>query len=110
MNKQLILAATAVLLACSPLHAEQMWPFSSKKKKAAKAVKKEDKFDKAVKGARKGSGLFDYYLTKTGELLLAVTPRNLKASYLLANRISEISQNSNFVAGQMLGDPFMVRD
>lgn len=101
MNKQLILAATAVLLACSPLHAEQMWPFSSKKKKAAKvektdSVKKEDKFDKAVKGARKGSGLFDYYLTKTGELLLAVTPRNLKASYLLANRISEISQNSNF--------------
>ena len=114
MNKQLILAATAVLLACSPLHAEQMWPFSSKKKKAAKvektdSVKKEDKFDKAVKGARKGSGLFDYYLTKTGELLLAVTPRNLKASYLLANRISEISQNSNFVAGQMLGDPFMIR-
>ena len=65
MNKQLILAATAVLLACSPLHAEQMWPFSSKKKKAAKvektdSVKKEDKFDKAVKGARKGSCLFDY--------------------------------------------------
>ena len=104
MNKQLILAATAVLLACSPLHAEQMWPFSSKKKKAAK-VEKTD----SVKGARKGSGLFDYYLTKTGELLLAVTPRNLKASYLLANRISEISQNSNFVAGQMLGDPFMIR-
>ena len=56
-----------------------------------------------------GSGLFDYYLTKKGELLLAVTPRNLKASYLLANRISEISQNSNFVAGQMLNDPFMIR-
>ncbi len=114
MNKQLILAATAVLLACSPLHAEQMWPFSNKKKKAAKiektdSVKKEDKFDKAVKGAQKGSGLFDYYLTKKGELLLAVTPRNLKASYLLANRISEISQNSNFVAGQMLNDPFMIR-
>ena len=114
MNKQLILAATAVLLACSPLHAEQMWPFSSKKKKAAKiektdSVKKEDKFDKAVKDAQKGSGLFDYYLTKKGELLLAVTPRNLKANYLLANRISEISQNSNFVAGQMLGDPFMIR-
>ncbi len=114
MNKQLILAATAVLLACSPLHAEQMWPFSNKKKKAAKiektdSVKKEDKFDKTVKGAQKGSGLFDYYLTKKGELLLAVTPRNLKASYLLANRISEISQNSNFVAGQMLNDPFMIR-
>lgn len=114
MNKQLILAATAVLLACSPLHAEQMWPFSNKKKKAAKiektdSVKKEDKFDKAVKGAQKGSGLFDYYLTKKGELLLAVTPRNLKASCLLANRISEISQNSNFVAGQMLNDPFMIR-
>ena len=114
MNKQLILAATAVLLACSPLHAEQMWPFSNKKKKAAKiektdSVKKEDKFDKAVEGAQKGSGLFDYYLTKKGELLLAVTPRNLKASYLLANRISEISQNSNFVAGQMLNDPFMIR-
>ena len=114
MNKQLILAATAVLLACSPLHAEQMWPFSNKKKKAAKiektdSVKKEDKFDKAVKGAQKGSGLFDYYLTKKGELLLAVTPRNLRASYLLANRISEISQNSNFVAGQMLNDPFMIR-
>lgn len=73
------------------------------------SVKKEDKFDKAVKGAQKGSGLFDYYLTKKGELLLAVTPRNLKANYLLANRISEISQNSNFVAGQMLGDPFMIR-
>lgn len=114
MNKQLILAATAVLLACSPLHAEQMWPFSNKKKKAAKiektdSVKKEDKFDKAVKDAQKGSGLFDYYLTKKGELLLAVTPRNLKANYLLANRISEISQNSNFVAGQMLNDPFMIR-
>lgn len=114
MNKQLILAATAVLLACSPLHAEQMWPFSNKKKKAAKiektdSVKKEDKFDKVVKGAQKGSGLFDYYLTKKGELLLAVTPRNLKANYLLANRISEISQNSNFVAGQMLNDPFMIR-
>lgn len=114
MNRRLILAVTAVLLACSPLHAEQIWPFSRKKKKMeqtekADSVKKEDKFDKAVKGAQKGSGLFDYYLTKKGELLLAVTPRNLKSSYLLANRISEISQNSNFVAGQMLGDPFMIR-
>lgn len=114
MNKKLILAVTAVLLACSPLQAEQIWPFSRKKKKMeqtekADSVKKEDKFDKAVKGAQKGSGLFDYYVTKKGELLLAITPRNLKGSYLLANRVSEISQNTNFVAGQMLGEPFMIR-
>lgn len=104
----------AALLACGSLQAAQMWPASRKKKRAEKvekadSVKGKDKFDEAVKEARKGCGLFDYYLTKNGELLLAVTPRNLKANYLLANRISEISQNSNFVAGQMLGDPFMIR-
>ena len=114
MNRKLILAVAAVLLACSPLQAEQIWPFSRKKKKMeqiekADSVKKEDKFDKAVKGAQKGSGLFDYYVTRKGELLLAITPRNLKGSYLLANRVSEISQNTNFVAGQMLGEPFMIR-
>lgn len=114
MNKRLILTLTALLLAAGPLHAGQMWPFSKKKKKAAAiettdSVKKEDKFDKAIKDAQSGRGLFDYYLTKNGELLLAITPRNLRSSYLLANRVSQISQNSHFVAGQMLGDPFMIR-
>lgn len=83
----------------------------SKKNKAkteqAEPEKKKDKFADAIEKATPHDGVFKAWVTPKNELLLEITPKNLENLYLLANRVSETSNSSNFTAGEMLGDPFM---
>lgn len=71
--------------------------------------KKTDKYAEAVKDATVYEGLFKIYRTKKGEIYFEVTPKNLGPLYLLANRVSETSDDSNFTSGEMVDDPFMFR-
>ena len=89
---------------------------SKKKKKKAKTEQtatppapKESAFDKQVKGAKHLPGVIDAYYTPKGTLMWAIQARNLDKIYLIANRLSETSAPTDFVAGQMIDDPFMVR-
>ena len=70
-------------------------------------AKKKDKFADAIQKATPHDGVFKAWVTPKNELLLEITPKNLENLYLLANRVSETSNSSNFTAGEMLGDPFM---
>ena len=70
---------------------------------------KESAFDKQVKGAKHLPGVIDAYYTPKGTLMWAIQARNLDKIYLIANRLSETSAPTDFVAGQMIDDPFMVR-
>ena len=70
-------------------------------------AKKKDKFADAIQKATPHDGGFKAWVTPKNELLLEITPKNLENLYLLANRVSETSNSSNFTAGEMLGDPFM---
>ncbi|WP_294178775.1 zinc-dependent metalloprotease [uncultured Coprobacter sp.] len=70
-------------------------------------AKKKDKFADAIQKATPHDGVFKAWVTPKNELLLEITPKNLDNLYLLANRVSETSNSSNFTAGEMLGDPFM---
>ena len=70
-------------------------------------AKKKDKFADAIQKATPHDGVFKAWVTHKNELLLEITPKNLENLYLLANRVSETSNSSNFTAGEMLGDPFM---
>ena len=94
----------------------QAFPFKKKKKKKAKTEQttpppapKESAFDKQVKGAKFLPGVIDAYYTPKGTLMWAIQARNLDKIYLLANRLSETSAANDFVAGQMIGEPFMIR-
>lgn len=94
----------------------QAFPFKKKKKKKAKTEQttpppapKESAFDKQVKGAKFLPGVIDAYYTPKGTLMWAIQARNLDKIYLLANRLSETSATNDFVAGQMIGEPFMIR-
>ena len=70
-------------------------------------AKKKDKLADAIQKATPHDGVFKAWVTPKNELLLEITPKNLENLYLLANRVSETSNSSNFTAGEMLGDPFM---
>lgn len=93
----------------------QAFPFKKKKKKAkteqtaTPPAPKESAFDKQVKGAKYLPGVIDAYYTPKGTLMWAIQARNLDKIYLIANRLSETSAPTDFVAGQMINDPFMVR-
>ena len=112
MRKILLAVVALSLLAGSTA---QAFPFKKKKKKAkteqtaTPPAPKESAFDKQVKGAKHLPGVIDAYYTPKGTLMWAIQARNLDKIYLIANRLSETSAPTDFVAGQMINDPFMVR-
>ena len=112
MRKILLAVVALSLLAGSTA---QAFPFKKKKKKAkteqtaTPPAPKESAFDKQVKGAKHLPGVIDAYYTPKGTLMWAIQARNLDKIYLIANRLSETSAPTDFVAGQMIDDPFMIR-
>lgn len=70
---------------------------------------KPDKYAKTIKDAERIDGLFTVFLTKKGDVIFEVARRNIGPLYLLANRMTETSDDANFTSGEMLGDPLMFR-
>lgn len=81
------------------------------KKNAAVALPtpKVDDWSKAVKGARQYKGMFTAYLNKEGKLYFELADSVYSRDYILSNRIARTSNTHDFVAGQMVNTPLLVR-
>jgi hypothetical protein len=80
-----------------------------KKKKKKDEVKKELKSElqkKMEECSVQSSGLFDLY-HKDNKVYVLITPENIDKQYLFANRVSALSNNVDYSAGQMTLDPFI---
>lgn len=111
-SKSLLLLLLASLTVADVSAAAEMGIFKKKKKnktEKVEPVKQKDKFEKATDGATAYNGMFKAYITKKGELLIQVTKDNLEVPYLMANRLSNTSENATFNAGEMIGEPFMFK-
>lgn len=82
-----------------------------KDKKAAALASsvKTDDYTKATKGAKKAQGVFTVYLNKDGKLYFEIPDSAFRHLYILANRISSTSNTHDFVAGQMINTPMLIR-
>ncbi len=105
----------SLVLALDASARERKAPHGKKKKKGeteqvdSTAGKKPDKYAEAVKDAESYDGLFKVYQTKSGEIYFEITPDNIGPLYLLANRVSETSDDASGTSGEMLGEPMMFR-
>lgn len=90
------------------------WGKVSKKKKetaAAPAPKVEvSDYAKLTKDAQKTEGLFTtYYNSKEGKLFFEMPDSAFDKHYILSNRIAGTSNTQDFVAGQMVSAPILIR-
>ena len=108
--KKLLLVAVVALMA-SPAQ------LSAKTKKKNKGVDstlvsklKTDDWSRTVKGARKMDGMFPVYLnSKDGKLFFELADSLMGRDYILANRVAQTSNTHDYVAGQMVDRPQLVR-
>ncbi|MGL4293474.1 MAG: DUF5117 domain-containing protein, partial [Bacteroidales bacterium] len=92
-------------------------PLSAKKKSAktptpaAKDTTKtaNGEYGKITRGAKTKNGLFTTHFTKTGKLYFELPDSVFNSTYLLSNRMASTSNNLDFVAGQMINSPMMMR-
>jgi len=89
---------------------------AKKRKKETKdlALTKKDStkndYKKIIKDAVITNGLFTTIVTKkTNKLYFEIADSAFNHLYMLANRIAETSNSHDFVAGQMVKDPIMIR-
>ncbi|MEG0500417.1 MAG: DUF5117 domain-containing protein, partial [Rikenellaceae bacterium] len=67
-------------------------------------------YNKITKGAKSTNGVFTTYLSKEGKLYFELSEKDVKGrDFLISNRIAKTSDTNDFVAGQMVSDPVMVR-
>ncbi|MCH5328058.1 MAG: zinc-dependent metalloprotease [Coprobacter sp.] len=85
----------------------------SKKKEAPTAQQdtaaKETKYDKLIKGAKSQKGLFTTHLSRENVLYIEIPDSLMNRTFLISNRMASTSNNSSYVAGQMITQPFMIR-
>ena len=113
MKNKVFILCVALATICSGVQAEAGF-FKKKTKKRNKdkmeqtdSIKPADKYDKAIDKAISHEGTIKTWVTPKNELLFEIHKDNLGKLYLLANRVSSISESSNFTAGEMIGEPFM---
>ncbi|MGI6224301.1 MAG: zinc-dependent metalloprotease [Prevotella sp.] len=67
-------------------------------------------WNKAVKDAKVLHGLFTvYYKVKEGKLLFELADSCFKRDYILSNRVAQTSNTHDYVAGQMVKSPILIR-
>lgn len=103
----------ALLLLLIVLLAAPATTFAKKKKKKADStliVPKANDWSKAIKGAKRIDGLFPVYLNqKDGKLLFELSDSIMGRDLILSNRVASISNTHDYVAGQMVTDPMLIR-
>lgn len=122
MNLKAIAFATILAMSVGAVSASDLQKKDDKKKKkkgqitAVDTIKKPApdpkvaSYNKITKGSKVSNGLFNTYLTKENKLYFELTPETVNGRvFLLSNRIAKTSDTNDFVAGQMVTDPFMVR-
>ena len=109
MKNKVFILCVALATICSGVQAEAGFFKKKTKKKTEQtdSIKPTDKYDKAIDKAISHEGTIKTWVTPKNELLFEIHKDNLGKLYLLANRVSSISESSNFTAGEMIGEPFM---
>ena len=109
MENKVFILCVALATICSGVQAEAGFFKKKTKKKTEQtdSIKPTDKYDKAIDKAISHEGTIKTWVTPKNELLFEIHKDNLGKLYLLANRVSSISESSNFTAGEMIGEPFM---
>ncbi|MCM1517319.1 MAG: zinc-dependent metalloprotease [Pseudoflavonifractor sp.] len=96
----------------TPSHADAKFLFFGKDN-TAKEITQEKKdsaeFEKSLANAKVYKGLFTAYLNKKGDLMLEIPDSAFNGTYMLVNRIKSVSETGDFVAGQMVTDPILIR-
>src|SRR3712207_4022597 len=82
-----------------------------KKKNAAAALltAKTDDWSKALKDAKQYKGMFTMHLNKEGKLFFELPDSVFNQDYILSNRVARTSNTHDYVAGQMVSSPMLVR-
>lgn len=93
-------------------------PASARKKNKKKAttdstvttVLKNSDWNKAVKGTKTLEGMFTLYLnSKEGKLLFELDDSVFHRDYILSNRVAKTSNTHDYVAGQIVDHPILIR-
>lgn len=123
MKLRAIAFATIIAMSIGAVSASDLPKKDDKKKKkkgqvTAEAPKPAAKpqdpnvanYEKITKGAKTSNGLFNTYKTGDGKLFFEFSSKEVKGrDFLISNRIAKTSNTADFVAGQMVTDPIMVR-
>lgn len=70
---------------------------------------KQTEYGKITKDAKTVTGMFTTHFSKDGKLYFEISDEALTKTYILSNRIASTSNTKDFVAGQMINDPMMIR-
>lgn len=102
------------LLAAEPSSNADLGLFKKHKKAKTDTVAKKTTdsladYRKLVKDATKKAGLFTTHFTKQGKLYWEMPDSAFSHYYLLANRVAGTSNAQDFVAGQMVDQPLLLR-
>lgn len=91
-------------------------PVCAKKKASAKtplatkdSVKVNGDYAKILKGATTTNGMFTTHQTKENKLYFELSDSVFQQTYLLSNRMASTSNTQDYVAGQMITTPLMLR-
>lgn len=66
-------------------------------------------YNKAIKDAKVLKGMFNTYQKKDGKLYFEMPDSVFSHFYILSNRVSKTSNTSDYVAGQMVTNPMLLR-
>lgn len=117
-KKLVILSMIAIFCMSLSVSAIDIKDGSRKKKKKKSAISlksktpeqiSKEKYEKIIKGATKKMGLFTTYFTNDGKLYFELNKAIEEEVLLISNRISSTTKTNDFVAGQMVVTPFMIR-
>lgn len=121
MNLRRILIASCAILCMTAFMADGAAVKKRTKKKigrkgkveqvadTTKKAEKKDKYKEAIKDAKVYDGLIKAYMTPKQELYFEFRPDHSRHLFMLANRLTETSDDAAFAAGQMIGNQIMFR-
>lgn len=79
------------------------------KSMSASSSEKQVEYGKITKDAKTTTGMFTTHFTNDGKLYFEMSEEAFRRTYILSNRIANTSNSQDFVAGQMVNDPMMIR-
>lgn len=115
MRKNFISLGLVLLAATSGGELQAGNPFKKNVQTAISSSKTDSvanpqvKYKKLIKDAVTKNGIFITHLTKENKLYFEIPDSAMNHVYLLSNRIASTSNTQDFVAGQMITTPFIVR-
>lgn len=110
MKKIILVLIAFALVLPQPMSARKKNKKNAAADSTATAALKNGDWNKAIKGTKKMEGMFTLYLnTKEGKLLFALDDSVFHRDYILSNRVAKTSNTNDYVAGQIVDNPILIR-